>query len=77
MIRIRPQQFRIMPVPFMIEIGHEAASRQARSGWASLTPTGVNVARLVEEGVSDPEIAAKLLLSLRTVAAHISPSYGS
>jgi DNA-binding NarL/FixJ family response regulator len=58
-----------MPVPFMIEIGHAAAARQARSSWVSLTPTQANVAKRVEEGLSNPAIVATLLLSRRTVAA--------
>jgi hypothetical protein len=54
-----------MPVPFMIEIGHDAATRQARSGRGSLRPTEASVAERVEEeeGLSNPEAAAKLLLS--------------
>jgi DNA-binding NarL/FixJ family response regulator len=58
-----------MPVPFMIEIGHAAATRQARSSCVSLTPTQANVAKHVEERLSNPEIAATLVLSWRTVAA--------
>ena len=46
---------------------------KARSGWASLTPAETTVAALVDEGLSQhPEIAAKLLLSRRTVATHVS-----
>ena len=76
MIRIRPQQFRIMPWPFMIEIGQDADTRQARGGWVSVTPTGANVAKLVEEGLPNPEIAATLL-SRRTVVTRSRKSCGS
>jgi len=55
-----------------IRRGPHAKHRKARSGWDSLTPTETTVAKLVEEGMSNPEIAAKLLLSRRTVATHVS-----
>jgi DNA-binding CsgD family transcriptional regulator/tetratricopeptide (TPR) repeat protein len=55
-----------------IRRGPRAKHRQARSGWDSLTPTETKVAAFVEEGLSNPEIAARLLLSRRTVATHVS-----
>ncbi len=55
-----------------IRRGPHAKHRQARSGWDSLTPTETKIAALVEGGLSNPEIAAKLLLSRRTVATHVS-----
>jgi DNA-binding CsgD family transcriptional regulator len=55
-----------------IRRGPHAKHRRAQSGWDSLTPTEAKVAKLVEEGLSNPEIAAKLLLSRRTVATHVS-----
>ena len=55
-----------------IRRGPHAKHRQARSGWASLTPSETKVAALVAEGLSNPEIATKLLLSRRTVATHVS-----
>jgi len=42
------------------------------TGWASLTPTELKVARLVAEGYSNPDIAAKLFLSRNTVQTHVS-----
>jgi DNA-binding CsgD family transcriptional regulator len=55
-----------------IRRGPRAKHRQARSGWDSLTPAESKIAELVRGGLSNPEIAAKLLLSRRTVATHVS-----
>jgi DNA-binding CsgD family transcriptional regulator len=55
-----------------IRRGPHAKHRQARSGWESLTQTEIKIAEFVEEGLSNPEIAARLLLSRRTVATHVS-----
>jgi DNA-binding CsgD family transcriptional regulator/tetratricopeptide (TPR) repeat protein len=55
-----------------IRRGPRTKHRQARSGWDSLTPTEIKVTALVAEGMSNPEIAAKLFLSRRTVATHVS-----
>jgi DNA-binding CsgD family transcriptional regulator len=55
-----------------IRRGPHAKHRQAHSGWDSLTPTEAKVAAFVQEGLSNPEIADRLLLSRRTVATHVS-----
>ena len=55
-----------------IRRGPHSKHRRADSGWDSLTPTEIKVAAFVEEGLSNPEIAARLLLSRRTVATHVS-----
>ena len=55
-----------------IRRGSRAKHRQAQSGWASLTPAEIKIAAMVEEGLSNPEIAASLMLSPRTVGTHVS-----
>jgi len=55
-----------------IRRGSHAKHRRAQSGWDSLTATEIKIAAFVQEGLSNPEIAAKLLLSRRTVATHVS-----
>jgi DNA-binding CsgD family transcriptional regulator len=55
-----------------IRRGPHARHRRADHGWSSLTPTEVKVARLVADGMSNPQIAAHLFLSRRTVQTHVS-----
>ncbi len=45
------------------------------SGWASLTPTEVEVVRLATDGLTNPEIAARLFMSRNTVKTHLSHVY--
>jgi DNA-binding CsgD family transcriptional regulator len=59
-----------------IRRGPHSKHRTARSGWESLTPTESRVAALVADGMSNPQIAAKLFLSRRTVATHVSHILG-
>jgi DNA-binding CsgD family transcriptional regulator len=55
-----------------IRRGPHSKHRKAQSGWDSLTPMELKVATLVEEGLSNPEIAARMILSPRTVGTHVS-----
>jgi DNA-binding CsgD family transcriptional regulator len=59
-----------------IRRGPHAKHKAARSGWDSLTPTESRIAALVADGMSNPQIAAKLFLSRRTVATHVSHILG-
>jgi DNA-binding CsgD family transcriptional regulator len=42
------------------------------TGWASLTPTEHEVVRLVADGLTNPEIGARLFMSRGTVKTHLS-----
>jgi DNA-binding CsgD family transcriptional regulator len=46
------------------------------TGWASLTPTELEVTALVTEGLSNPEIAARLLMGRGTVKTHLAHIFG-
>jgi ATP/maltotriose-dependent transcriptional regulator MalT len=45
------------------------------TGWASLTPTELDVARCVAEGLSNPQIGDRLFMSRGTVKTHLSHIY--
>ncbi len=51
--------------------GVRGSRSRPRSGWESLTPTEVRVARLAAEARSNPEIADLLVVSRRTVQTHV------
>jgi len=46
-------------------------------GWESLTPTEMNVVRLVNVGLSNKEIATRLFISPRTVDTHLTHVYST
>jgi DNA-binding CsgD family transcriptional regulator len=49
--------------------------KRPSSGWASLTPTELDVVRLVKEGLGNKEIAVRLFISHRTVQTHLTHVY--
>jgi DNA-binding CsgD family transcriptional regulator len=55
-----------------IRRGPHSRHQRAACGWDSLTDTELKVTAFVEEGLTNPEIAARLLLSRRTIATHLS-----
>jgi predicted ATPase/class 3 adenylate cyclase/DNA-binding CsgD family transcriptional regulator len=60
-------------------IGYARRGRGERkrptSGWGSLTPAELDVARLVSEGLATKEIATRLFVSPRTVQTHLTHIY--
>ncbi len=60
-------------------IGYAQRGRGERkrpsSGWASLTPTELDVTRLAGEGLGNKEIGARLFISPRTVQTHLTHVY--
>ena len=57
-----------------IQRGRGERKRPA-TGWASLTPAELDVVRLVGEGLSNKDIAARLFVSPRTAESHLSHVY--
>jgi DNA-binding CsgD family transcriptional regulator len=49
--------------------------KRLTSGWASLTPTELDVVRLVSEGLANKDIATRLFVSPRTVQTHLTHVY--
>jgi DNA-binding CsgD family transcriptional regulator len=45
------------------------------TGWASLTPTELDVVRLVSAGLTNDDIATRLFISPRTVQTHLTHVY--
>ncbi|HVL80372.1 MAG TPA: AAA family ATPase [Actinomycetota bacterium] len=54
-----------------VRLGATGRRGRPRSGWEALTPTELEVVRLVAEGMSNPEIAGRLFVSRHTVASHL------
>ncbi len=57
---------------FGIRRGVRGPRKRPSFGWEALSPAELGVARMVAQGQSNPDIARRLLLSRRTVEAHVS-----
>ena len=49
--------------------------KRPSTGWGSLTPTELDVVRLVAEGIPNKDIATRLFISPRTVQSHLRHVY--
>ena len=64
---------RALPWPEAVHYATRARGerKRPRHGWASLTPTEEQVLALVTEGMTNPQIGARLLMGRATVKTHI------
>lgn len=58
--------------PYGVRRGVRGPRRKETFGWLSLSPTELKIAGLIAQGKSNPEVAADLFLSRRTVQTHVS-----
>lgn len=49
--------------------------RRPSTGWGSLTPTELDIVRLIIDGLNNPEVADRLFMSRETVKTHLSHVY--
>ncbi|NMO92690.1 LuxR C-terminal-related transcriptional regulator [Actinomycetospora sp. TBRC 11914] len=55
-----------------VRLGARGRRSRPSTGWESLTPTERQIAELVGEGMTSPQVGARLFISPRTVQTHIS-----
>ena len=57
-----------------VEYARRGRGKRGRpsTGWESLTPTELEVVKLVAEGLSNPQIAERMFISRKTVTTHLS-----
>ena len=51
------------------------ARKRPAFGWQSLTPTEVQVVDLAAQGLTNPQIAERLIMGRATVKTHLSNAY--
>jgi DNA-binding CsgD family transcriptional regulator len=56
--------------------GRRRVRQRPLRGWESLTPTELEVVRLVTQGLTNVEIGRRLFISRRTVETHLSHIFG-
>ena len=65
-----------LDMTLMEAVGYVTRGRGRRSrpplGWQSLTPTELTVTAAVAEGLTNPQIAARMFISRRTVTTHLT-----
>jgi DNA-binding CsgD family transcriptional regulator/transcriptional regulator with XRE-family HTH domain len=58
--------------PLGLRASRHRVRRRPATGWEALTPTELKVAALVADGLSNPDVATRLLVSRRTVETHVA-----
>jgi DNA-binding CsgD family transcriptional regulator len=58
--------------PYRLRRNRPAVRNRPSTGWDALTPTELKITALVAAGNANPDIAAELFLSRRTVEGHVS-----
>jgi DNA-binding CsgD family transcriptional regulator len=59
-----------------LRLGQRGSRKRERAGWGSLTASELRVAELAAQGLSNPEIAERLVVSRHTVVTHMSHILG-
>ena len=58
--------------PYGVRRSVRSTRRHPASGWDGLTPTEQKIARLIAEGLSNPDIAAQMFVSRNTIQTHVA-----
>jgi predicted ATPase/DNA-binding NarL/FixJ family response regulator len=64
----------LLPLETAVEYARRGRGQRSRpsAGWGSLTPTEQQVAKLVADGLTNPEIAEQMFVARSTIKAHVS-----